>query len=96
MTKEEIKNFEDKKVRFVFDETEELRRMDIGYLGLKEGYEKILYRFEIRTLGDLIDNWERLPRLHNMGVVKVRHIRAAFFAYLMEIGAIRDTKLISA
>ena len=94
MTKEEIKKFEDHRVRFIFEDTEEVRDQDIEVLLLKDGYEKALHRNEIFKIGDLINKWDKLNRLNGIGEIKVRHIRAALFAYLMEIGAIKETKLV--
>ena len=94
MTKEQVRKYNDLKFHFVINETEELRKQDIGYLGLKEGYEKVLRRYEIHTIGDLIDKWNELHKFYNAGVVKVAHIRAAAFAYFMEEGVVKETSLV--
>ena len=93
MTKEQKDFFKNRKLNFVFTETEELRNYDISTLDMKEGYNKALRACGMHTVGAVIDNWDNLDKLPNMGVTKVKNVRAAIFALICEMNLLKDSKL---
>lgn len=93
MTKEQKELFKNRRVHFVYTETNELRKMDILKLSLKEGYIKALRANGLHTVGAILDNWDNLMKLGNMGVTKVKNVKAAVFAQICEMGLLKDSEL---
>lgn len=74
-------------------ETEALRKYSVSDLGLPEKAAMVLYRIEAFTVGDVLDHWNELADLPGCGVTKLRHIKAAVFALICEMGLLRNTEL---
>lgn len=81
------------KVHITYMETEELRNLSIENLEIPDSCMNVLNRIEARTIGDVLDNWNNLEQLPGCGVVKLRHIRAATFALMCEMGCLKNCEL---
>lgn len=57
-------------VNFEFKDTEALRRTTINALGLEEKYLLPLKKNDIITIGNLIDRWDKIREIRNMGASK--------------------------
>lgn len=76
-------------------ETEELRKFKVSDLGLPDKAAMVLYRIEAFTVGDVLDRWNELADLPGCGTTKLKHIKAAVFAQICEMGLLRDSELIT-
>jgi len=76
-------------------ETDELRNVRVSDLGLPEKAAMVLYRIEAFTVGDVLDRWNQLSTIPGCGDVKLKHIKAAVFAQICEMGLLRDSELIT-
>lgn len=83
----------DKIIRFTFNETKELRGLSVEELSLKEALMNVLKRNKLFTIGDIIDNWNRLDRFDNLGETKAKNIRAAMHSFLLQNGYVYDHEL---
>lgn len=82
------------KINFTINETDELRSRSIEELECPETCIKALRQNNINTLGGVIDNWNNLRDLKNLGDKKVKHVRAALHSYLVSTGAVTNHELI--
>lgn len=88
------------RVRFTFIETERFRLTSVDELPFDtQMYSNSLKRGGMKTIGAILDNWDNIggaakdyAEKHNtkasMGMSRIKHIRAAVFAYLCEQGLV--------
>ena len=86
---------ERKVIRCNYVETEKLRNFKVSELGLPEKAAMVLYRIEAFTVGDVLDKWDELAELPGCGATKLKHIKAAVFAQICELGLLRDSEVIT-
>ena len=78
--------------KFPFNETESFRLISIDVLELNARASNGLYRQNIKTLGNLIDNWERIPSLRGLGATSVKEIKRNFYEYYYSTLSAKEVK----
>ena len=46
------------------------------------------------TVGDVLDRWTELSKVKGVGVVRIRHVKAAIFAQICEMGLLKKADLV--
>ena len=83
-----------RKVHCNYVETDELRSMYIKDLeGLPEISVKAMEKNKMFTIGDVLDKWDTFSKIKGIGVVRIRHVKAAIFAQICEMGLLRQCEL---
>lgn len=83
-----------RKVHCNYVETDELRNIFIKDLeGLPEISVKAMEKNKMFTIGDVLDKWETFSKIKGIGVVRIRHVKAAIFAQICEMGLLRQCEL---
>lgn len=84
-----------KKVQFIFTETDELRKIYVRDLeGIPDLAVKAMEKNKMFTIGDVLDRWTELGEVKGIGIVRVRHVRAAIFAQICEMGLLKNADLV--
>ena len=84
-----------RKVQFIFTETDELRKIYVRDLeGIPDLAVKAMESNKMFTVGDVLDRWTELGNVKGIGVVRVRHVRAAIFAQICEMGLLKNADLV--
>ena len=71
-------------IRFKMFMDEEFLSTSIDELPLDNRSDHALKHAGISTIGKIIENWNRLMNIHNLGSLSVKKIRAAVFAANLE------------
>lgn len=75
-------------------ETDELRNMPIKDLeGIPELSVNAMAKHEIFTVGEALDAWNKLSDFKGVGVIRLRHVKAAIFAQICEMGLLKKCEL---
>ena len=83
-----------RKVHCNYIETDELRDFYIRDLeGLPEISVKAMENNKMFTIGDVLDKWNSFDKIKGIGAVRVRHVKAAIFAQICEMGLLRQCEL---
>ena len=83
-------------IRCTYTETDELRDFKVMDLeGLPEVAINALYKIGCFTVGEVLDNWSKIPSIKGIGKVRVRHIKAAVFAQICEMGLLKDADVVT-
>lgn len=69
--------------------TDEITSTPIKMLHLDNRSSNALQRAKVYTLGDILERWDALEEVGNMGEKSVKTTKAAVFAYLCETGCIK-------
>lgn len=79
------------KVRCTYEETDELRNTYVKDLeGLPEIAVKAMEKNKMFTVGDVLDRWNSFDKIKGIGAVRIRHVKAAIFAQICEMGLLRS------
>ena len=73
----------EKKFRFAFFLTD-CEDTPIEHLSLSTRARNALLQNKVKTIGDVVENWDRLGHLKNLGITSLKEIKAAMFAYNLE------------
>ena len=77
-----------------YEETDELRNIFLKDLeGLPELAVKAMERNKIFTVGEVLDRWNDFSKIRGMGAVRIRHVKAAIFAQICEMGLLKDAAI---
>lgn len=68
---------------------DEITSTPIKMLHLDNRSSNALQRAKVYTLGDILERWDALEEVGNMGEKSVKTTKAAVFAYLCEAGCIK-------
>lgn len=71
-------------IRFTFFYNEKILNTSIDILDLSARASNGLKRSGIKTIGELIENWNRLPNLKQFGKKSLHETRSAIFNYNIE------------
>ena len=83
-----------RKVHCNYVETDELRNIFIKDLeGLPEISVKAMEKNKMFTIGDVLDKWDTFSKIKGIGIVRIRHVKAAIFAQICEMGLLRQCEL---
>lgn len=83
-----------RKVHCNYEETEELRKIYVRDLeNIPDLAVKAVENNKMFTVGDVLDRWEELGTVKGMGAVRIRHVKAAIFAQICEMGLLRKCEL---
>ena len=83
-----------RKVHCNYEETEELRKIYVRDLeNIPDLAVKAVENNKMFTVGDVLDRWEELSTVKGMGSVRIRHVKAAIFAQICEMGLLRKCEL---
>ena len=75
-------------------ETEELRAIRVEDLeGIPDLSVKAMLKNRMYTVGDVLDKWDKLSGIYGIGVVRLRHVKAAIFATICEMGLLKKCEL---
>lgn len=69
--------------------TDEIKATPINMLHLDNRSSNALQRAKAYTLGDILERWDALEEVGQMGEKSVKTTKAAVFAYLCETGCIK-------
>ena len=84
-----------RKVHCTYTETDELRGIYVRNLErIPDLVVTAMEKNKIFTVGDVIDNWTELGKVKGFGSVRVRHIKAAIFATICDMGLLRKAELV--
>ena len=72
-----------------YDITPEIESTPIKMLNLDNRSTNALLKATAYTLGDILERWDALEEVGNMGEKSVKTTKAAVFAYLCETGCIK-------
>lgn len=76
-------------VKFNFHYPAALDDQPVDVLQLDTRSSNGLKRAKIETIGQLLDNWDKLDKIRNLGVESVKWIHAAAFARMYEHGHLK-------
>lgn len=76
-------------VKFNFHYPAALDDQPVDVLQLDTRSANGLKRAKIETIGQLLDNWDKLGKIRNLGVESVKWIHAAAFAWMYENGKLK-------
>ena len=83
-----------RKVHCNYEETEELRKIYVRDLeNIPDLAVKAVENNKMFTVGDVLDRWEELATVKGMGAVRIRHVKAAIFAQICEMGLLKKCEL---
>ena len=83
-----------RKVHCTYTETDELRKIYVRDLeGIPDLAVKAMEKNKIFTIGDVLDHWTELSQVKGIGVVRIRHVKAAVFAQICEMGLLKKADL---
>lgn len=71
-------------IEFPFYYNEKILNTDILELNLSVRSNNGLRRSQIHTIGELIENWDKLPGIKHFGIKSVKETRSALFNYNIE------------
>jgi DNA-directed RNA polymerase alpha subunit len=74
-----------KKIKFTIWENDELRNTGVDHLELNVRGYRTLMRVGYTTIGDLIDNWNKIDKLRGCGKKTVQEIQYALCKYQYDI-----------
>ena len=84
-----------RKVHCTYTETDELRKIYVRDLeGIPDLAVKAMEKNKIFTIGDVLDRWTELGEVKGIGVVRIRHVKAAVFAMICEMGLLKKADLV--
>lgn len=84
-----------RKVHCTFTETDELRSIYIKDLdSIPDLAVTAMEKNKMFTVGDVLDHWTELSKVKGIGVVRIRHIKAAIFATICEMGLLKKAELV--
>ena len=84
-----------RKVHCTYTETDELRRIYVKDLeGIPDLAVRAMEKNKIFTVGDVLDHWAELGKVKGIGVVRIRHVKAAVFAQICEMGLLKKADLV--
>lgn len=84
-----------RKVHCNYEETDELRGIYVRDLtGIPDLAVTAMENNKMFTVGDILDHWTELGKVKGIGAVRVRHIKAAIFATICEMGLLRKCDLV--
>ena len=76
-------------VRFNFHYAAALENEPVDVLSLDTRSSNGLKRAGINTIGQLLDNWNNIGRIRNLGAESVKLIHAAGFAWMYDNGRLK-------
>ena len=84
-----------RRVHCNYEETDELRSMCIRDLeNIPDIAVKAMENNKMFTVGDVLDNWNSFTNIKGIGAVRIRHVKAAIFATICEMGLLRKCELV--
>jgi DNA integrity scanning protein DisA with diadenylate cyclase activity len=84
-----------RKVHCNYEETDELRKIYVRDLtGIPDLAISAVEKNKMFTVGDILDHWKELSEVKGIGAVRIRHIKAAIFAQICEMGLLRKCELV--
>lgn len=84
-----------RKVHCTYTETDELRKIYVKDLeNIPDLAVKAMEKNKIFTVGDVLDRWTELGEVKGIGVVRIRHVKAAVFATICEMGLLKKADLV--
>lgn len=84
-----------RKVQCTYTETDELRSIYVKDLeGIPDIAVKAMESNKMFTVGDVLDRWTELGKVKGVGVVRIRHVKAAIFAQICEMGLLKKADLV--
>ena len=84
-----MKETEYGKVKVIYKDKSEVKEIGIDHLDLKDSIKNALKRDRIFTVGDILDDWDKLTKKSGIGITKAKEIRASVFALLCEFGCVK-------
>ena len=76
-------------IKVNYEITEEIKSTPIEMLHLGNRSSNALQKAKAYTLGDILERWDALEEVGQMGEKSVKTTKAAVFAYLCEMGCIK-------
>ena len=76
-------------IKVIYEITDEIKATPINMLHLDNRSSNALQRAKAYTLGDILERWDALEEVGQMGEKSVKTTKAAVFAYLCEAGCIK-------
>ena len=84
-----------RKVHCTYTETDELRKIYVKDLeGIPDIAVKAMESNKIFTVGDVLDRWNSFGDIKGIGAVRIRHVKAAIFAQICEMGLLKKADLV--